>query len=226
MTPEIRFSDEDRGARHFLSNRYPSPVYHLNREFRNVDRAFLASRSMHPADHRAICDVASRRRALELHAAISMVRPFWPRCRIGIMMGLLEQKFTDKTLARKLVATYPKRLIFEDADPFWGCSIATLPYTGLNRLGEMLEIVRDNVRLGRGTPYLKHQTSSRERVRNWRMANSTKRLAGEPYVPGTPRRQAVNRSTQKAESEYRKWLVQYVKFKAAERRKRLEEEEE
>jgi predicted NAD-dependent protein-ADP-ribosyltransferase YbiA (DUF1768 family) len=166
-----------------MRNSHRCRVVFLGREFPSVEHAFLAARSMHPADHRAIAECRYLPKARRVAAEITMVRPFWSRCRLGIMLGLLESKFSDPVLGRKLVKTHPRPIVANGFDPYWETDWRT-DY-GENKLGILLTIVRDNLRLNRGTPYNKHREYARNKVRNWRAKTRTKGKG--PHLPSIPK---------------------------------------
>lgn len=171
-----------RQSTRFLTNNFRCRVEFNGRIYPSVTHAFLAARSMHPADHRAIAACRYISQAVAKAREITMVRPYWVKCRHGIMLGLLESKFSDQFLGRLLVKTHPRPLIATGTDPYWELNIPT--GAGENQLGILLTIVRDNLRLNRGTPYLKHRRYARNKVKRWRAKTGTKGKG--PHLPSIP----------------------------------------
>ena len=58
---------------------------------------------------------------------------------------LLQQKFSDPSLAEKLISTHPNQLVEGNTwgDRFWGVDLKTR--LGQNRLGRLLMILRDGL---------------------------------------------------------------------------------
>jgi predicted NAD-dependent protein-ADP-ribosyltransferase YbiA (DUF1768 family) len=180
LAKDILTFDDSASARSFLLPRYRYKVEFCDREYRSIEHAMLGAYSMDPADQRAIADAKNMERARYWHAQIVEKRPFWSKCRAGIMMGLTEQKFLDPWLQRRLLATHPAILVYKSDDTFWGVNRKG---EGDNRLGQILMIVRDNFRLGRGTPYLKFRKWSRNKVKTWRAKRRQLMWAGLPHTP-------------------------------------------
>lgn len=169
----------------FLMNEYKCSVKFNGRTYHSVAHAFLAARSMHPADHRVIAACRRLKQATLKAQEITMKRPFWNKCRLGIMLGLLESKFSNPILKRMLLKTHPRAIVAKGLDPYW--QIDTVTGHGENQLGILLTIVRDNIRLNRGTPYTDYREYARNKVKRWRLATRTKnrnpRLKPIPVLP-------------------------------------------
>jgi len=72
----------------------------------------------------------------------------WGEVKVDIMYGILRAKFKIPVLRKKLIDTFPKKLIEENwwHDNFWGrCTCSKCKNKGKNMLGKLLMKVRDKV---------------------------------------------------------------------------------
>lgn len=130
------------GEFRFLSNFAPVDVEYGGVVYPTVEHAYQAAKTV---------DLASRdriRRALSPADAKALAQAFalsdeWFVEREFVMLDLLRQKFAESTYRHRLAATYPRPLVEINSwgDTFWGVSDGR----GLNRLGELLEVVRAEV---------------------------------------------------------------------------------
>ena len=198
----IAFAEGERNSHSWLLPSQRVKVEFCDREYRSIEWAMIGAFSMDPADQRAIAEAKTLKRAYELRELVVEKRPFWSKCRIGIMTGLTEQKFAHEWLKRKLVRTWPKVLVYKSDDTFWGVNKRG---EGENRLGNILMIVRDNIRLGRPMRYTEFRKKERHRVKQWRATQRQKRWAGEPYVSLQTKGERERKKRQISGREFQRW---------------------
>lgn len=139
----VAFRDEFR----FLSNFWPARVRGPGRRiYASVEHAYQASKSLDRAIWKEIAALP-RPGAAKKFSRWMAIRTDWPRVRVGIMEGLLRQKFaTGGELAAMLVAIDGK---IEEGnnwgDTFWGVDLAT--GEGENNLGRLLMTIRNELRV-------------------------------------------------------------------------------
>lgn len=118
---EIR---EFRGEYRWLSNFWPAKVtLDGEEEYASVEHAYQAAK-FEDEDDRAFIAAAPTPGSAK-HRAATMkerVRDDWHDVNVTIMAGLVEQKFRDPELARRLLATGDAKLIEGNTwdDTFWG----------------------------------------------------------------------------------------------------------
>lgn len=141
MTEVIReFQNEFR----FLSNFWPAKVKLDGVEYPSVEFAYQAAKSDDQEYRKKILACRSPGESKKLGRWI-VVREDWEQVKVGIMEGLLHQKFSIPTLQDQLIATYPKELQEGNTwgDKFWGVDLRT--GQGLNTLGMLLMRIRDEL---------------------------------------------------------------------------------
>jgi ribA/ribD-fused uncharacterized protein len=129
-----------RGDYAFLSNFFPAPVVLDSVVYPTVEHAYQAAKTH---DHVLRCrlrDAESPGVAKRMSAEIP-ARDDWKESRDEVMLGLLRQKFRVPPLRELLLATAPRRLVEMNTwnDHYWG----VCDQVGLNRLGDLLERVRE-----------------------------------------------------------------------------------
>ncbi|MFE6967095.1 NADAR family protein [Agromyces sp. NPDC057679] len=132
MTAAIRsFSGEHR----FLSN------FHVEKDGLTVEHRFAAAKTLSPEERAAIMAAHSPGAAKRLGRRAAL-RPDWEDVKVGIMLELLQQKFTDPELRTSLAATGDAELVEGNtwSDRFWGVDLRT--GAGRNVLGRTLMLVR------------------------------------------------------------------------------------
>ena len=132
-----------RGRWHFLSNFYPSPVTLDGVEYPTVEHAYHAARCVDERDRMLIIEARSPGEAKRLGRRVRQLSD-WEARRDVVMLSLLRQKFRDPVLRRQLLFTGTRPLVEENdwGDTYWGIHDGR----GLNRLGELLKVVRDEVK--------------------------------------------------------------------------------
>lgn len=137
------------GPYRFLSNFYGCNVEFEGLTYPSVEHAFQAAKSLDPRDRRRVRLASSPSAAKRLGRRLPL-RPNWDAVKQGVMLACLESKFSDEQLGERLLATHPSPLVEGNnwGDTYWGVDLRT--GEGQNILGKLLQVVRDNLRKGRG----------------------------------------------------------------------------
>jgi ribA/ribD-fused uncharacterized protein len=124
----------------FLSNFHPCTVVLDGVEYRTVEHAYQAAKTLDRAEREHVRCAPTPAEAKERGRHLTM-RPDWPDIKIDVMRALLEQKFSTGPLRDKLLATKPSPLIEGNTwdDRFWGVCDGE----GENWLGRLLMEIRD-----------------------------------------------------------------------------------
>jgi ribA/ribD-fused uncharacterized protein len=136
------------GVYRFLSNFYPCSITYNGLSYRSSESAFQASKFKCSLTQELFVNLGPRE-AKDLGNQIKC-RDDWDDIKIQVMREILEIKFSNPELRRKLEATRPKPLIEGNRwhDTIWGVCKGTCskgphkPY-GTNYLGELLMEIRD-----------------------------------------------------------------------------------
>lgn len=133
---------EFRGKYYFLSNFYSSPVYYRGMTFRNAEAAFHAQKDRSRASEFTRLNPSEAKR---LGRRVRLRRD-WEDIKEDIMFEVVMAKFGgSQTLADALLATGDEKLVEGNTwgDRYWGVCDGK----GLNKLGGILERVRENLRM-------------------------------------------------------------------------------
>jgi ribA/ribD-fused uncharacterized protein len=123
----------------FLSNFYPCKVTLDGEEYRSVEAAFQASKTLDPVLRTPF--TTSTPAEAKAKGKTLKLRPDWETVKLDIMADLLAQKFAPRTkLARLLADTGTRQLIEENTwyDTYWGVCNGK----GQNHLGKLLMELR------------------------------------------------------------------------------------
>jgi ribA/ribD-fused uncharacterized protein len=143
--------DSFRGAFRFLSNFSPAVVEFDGRTFYSTEAAYQSAKTL-DSDVRDmfVSLTASESKALGNNPEIVVLREDWEEVKDSVMLDLVQQKFSNKELRRKLNATRPRVLVESNNwhDVYWGVCVGCKkfgphPPTGQNKLGQTLMYVRD-----------------------------------------------------------------------------------
>lgn len=127
----------------FLSNFYPCNIIYNNFVFPSVENAYQASKCAIEEDKLEFVTVSAGK-AKRMGRQVPL-RTDWESVKVDIMKNLVYQKFSNKDLQSKLLATLPNELIEGNDwnDTFWGkCN-----NIGEDMLGKILMEVRDTLYL-------------------------------------------------------------------------------
>lgn len=141
VTPIVSFTGKYR----FLSNFYPSKVLYDGEQCRTVEHAYQAAKAVKSNDRLMIRLADTPGQAKRVGRKVQL-REHWEEVKVPIMLQLLKQKFGDRALGDKLLATDDAQLIEGNSwgDTYWGVCNGV----GTNVLGTLLMQVRDE--LGKG----------------------------------------------------------------------------
>lgn len=131
------------GRWQFLSNFFPVEVVLDGVTFPSVEHAFQAAKSLSVEERSFIRDARSPGEAKRRARRVS-IRDDWELVRDDVMLDLLRKKFAVPELRVLLLATGDRSIVeLNDwADTYWGVCGGE----GRNRLGELLEQVREELR--------------------------------------------------------------------------------
>jgi N-glycosidase YbiA len=125
----------------FLSNFHPCPVVLDGLEYRTVEHAYQAAKTLDGAERDHVRSASTPAEAKARGQQVT-VRPDWNDIKIDVMRALLRQKFAAGPLRDRLLATRPSALIEGNTwdDRFWGVCDGE----GENWLGRLLMEIRDH----------------------------------------------------------------------------------
>lgn len=127
----------------FLSNFHPSPIVFEGIEYRTVEHAFQAAKTLDLVKRKTIASVGLPGIAKKLGRSLKL-REDWEEVKLKVMLELVRIKFQDYELKLQLLATHDATLIEGNwwDDTFWGVCKGV----GTNHLGRILMQVRDELR--------------------------------------------------------------------------------
>ena len=138
-----------QGSHGFLSNYSAAGVELDGVTYPTVEHAFQAAKSVLPKQRERIRLLKNPAWARQTGRSKSFpVRDGWSGMKVGVMLGLLRQKFADPRRASQLLATGGRELIEGNwwGDSFWGmCQDADGRWVGENQLGRLLMQVRSEL---------------------------------------------------------------------------------
>jgi ribA/ribD-fused uncharacterized protein len=148
--------DHFNGEYFFLSNFYPHPVDFEGIIYPSSEHAFQAAKTNLSIERLRIRDQPSASKAKSEGRKLKL-REDWEEVKDEVMYQICKEKFKDPSLAKKLLATAPRKLIEGNwwGDIYWGIADTTA-YSrrhdriltkgeGQNKLGEILMRVRSEL---------------------------------------------------------------------------------
>lgn len=133
-----------QGEYRFLSNFYPVDITFEGLKYKSSEAAYQASKSLYEEVKETFTQLSARE-ARSLGGKIEL-RPDWETSKLNIMYRILREKFREPNLRGQLLNTGD--LYLEETnywrDTFWGVYNGA----GLNYLGRILMVVRDEIREG------------------------------------------------------------------------------
>lgn len=128
-----------RGPYRFLSN------FYVEEDGKTVEHYFQAAKATSSVEGRRILAASTPGKAKKLGRS-SQQRHDWEGVKDIVMLTLLRRKFANPDLQKKLLATYPEELVEGNTwgDTYWGQD--TDSGLGLNKLGQLLMQVREELR--------------------------------------------------------------------------------
>jgi N-glycosidase YbiA len=124
----------------FLSNFWPCDIHYESMLYPSVEHAYQAAKTL---DIKKRCEISILPTPGQAKRAGKKVvlRPDWEKVKLSIMEELIQQKFENDDLRKKLQETFPKDLIEGNTwgDIYWGVCDGK----GENHLGKLLMNLRD-----------------------------------------------------------------------------------
>ena len=132
----------------FLSNFYEHPIEYKGIIYPTNEHFFQAMKTLNPKEHMKIAAAPTPGKSKRLGRSANL-RPDWEEVKEDIMLLALRLKFSDRDMAKKLLATGDEYLIEGNTwhDRTWGvCSCPVCGGRGKNRLGYLLMKVREELK--------------------------------------------------------------------------------
>jgi hypothetical protein len=133
--------DKFVGEHAFLSNFYDSPVIFDEKTYSTVEHAYQAAKTLDSSERNAIRTARTAGVAKRLGRKAT-IRQGWENMKVGVMLDLLREKFSNPELRQQLLDTGDSELVEGNTwgDKFWGVDAKT--GHGKNMLGKLLMQVR------------------------------------------------------------------------------------
>lgn len=130
------------GEHRFLSNFFPALVIYDGVEYPTVENAYQAAKTMNTAARIKFEDIYAAE-AKRLGKTLKL-REDWDEVRYDIMYDLVNQKFRNPELQKKLKYTGNREIVEGNrwGDTFWGCIEVEGDWVGKNLLGRILMEIR------------------------------------------------------------------------------------
>jgi len=136
---------EFQGKYRFLSNFVDAPVQLDGFWYDSVEHAYQAAKTLSEVEREVVRKMDKPGDVKRFGKKLTL-RPDWESIKLGIMLDLLRQKFSDPTFKRCLLETGDQELIEGNKwhDTFWGVCNGV----GENHLGKLLMQVREELKNG------------------------------------------------------------------------------
>lgn len=132
----------------FLSNFYEHPIEYKGITYPTNEHFFQAMKTLDQEEHWKIAAAPTPGKSKRLGRSVNL-RPDWEEVKEDIMLLALRLKFSDRNMAKKLLATGDEYLVEGTRwhDRYWGiCSCPVCDGRGKNRLGYLLMKVREELK--------------------------------------------------------------------------------
>ena len=142
--------NEFRGKYRFLSNFYQCETLYLTQIYPTVEHAYQASKTTDWGERQSIRNCKTPTDAKRLGKIVS-IRSDWEEIKDMNMYLFLRQKFIKDDFKKMLLDTGDEELIEGNMwhDTYWGiCYCDKCSGNGLNKLGNMLMVLRSEAKLG------------------------------------------------------------------------------
>jgi ribA/ribD-fused uncharacterized protein len=136
--------DKFVGAYGFLSNFFQASMEFEGKTYSTSEHAYQAAKVVDPVWAEQVRLQRTPAQAKRLARSLPM-RLDWDEVKVRVMYEVLKQKFKNPKLKQMLLNTGDAELVEENShgDKVWG----TVNGEGLNLLGSLLEIVRDELKI-------------------------------------------------------------------------------
>lgn len=130
-----------------FSNFAPYPVEIDGKTWKTSEHYYQAMKFTDPVTQQRIFDAATPRKAADLGRGIAGIRPDWDEVKLFMMWKVLHYKFKQHVKLLVPLVESEDKWIVEDSphDYYWG---AGKDDTGQNYLGQILMLLRGNIRGG------------------------------------------------------------------------------
>lgn len=136
-----------RGPTRWLSNFHEIPITFDGHEYKTVEHAYMAAKTLDWAEREAIRNCKTPGDAKRMGRTVTL-RSDWEEIKLPVMKMLLKAKFSDPTLKAKLLETVPHELIEGNAwgDRVWGAEwdADENQWVGQNLLGKAIMEIRES----------------------------------------------------------------------------------
>jgi ribA/ribD-fused uncharacterized protein len=128
------------GKHRFLSNFTPAKVWLDDVPYVSVEHAYQAAKTLDPQERAIVRNAPTPGKAKRMGRMVK-IREDWERVKVGVMFGLVMQKFAIHELREMLLMTDGQLLVEDNdwGDRFWGVCDGE----GQNWLGRILMGVRE-----------------------------------------------------------------------------------
>lgn len=136
----------------FLSNFYESEIEFDGITYPTNEHFFQAMKTFDIDERRAIANALTPGKAKRMGRRVAL-RPDWEEVKDEIMLEGLYRKFADEQLGEWLLETGDQKLVEGTTwhDKYWGiCKCPKCGGQGKNRLGQLLMVVRNELRKEKG----------------------------------------------------------------------------
>ena len=133
-----------------FSNFQPCQIQVDDIIYPTLEHAYQAMKTFDTKDRQRIANMPTPGQAKRLGRTLKNIRPDWENEKIGIMLHLLEDKFSREPF-RTLLLKERGQIVEVTTwhDTFWGiCICPEHDSSGENWLGQLLEVLRDRIEGG------------------------------------------------------------------------------
>ena len=138
---------EFQGEYRFLSNFWPCRVWLDGDEYKSVEHAYQAAKTLDKEQRQFIREAASPGQAKRRGNTVR-IRKDWESVKLVIMSDLVEQKFIYNSILKSQLLSTGDKLLQEGnrwGDTYWGVDLRT--GQGSNHLGKILMRIRNKLSL-------------------------------------------------------------------------------
>jgi len=136
-----------QGQYRFLSNFYWADTEYDGVVYPTSEHAYQAAKTLDASERKMIFNAHTPGQAKRAGRKVTL-RSDWEEVKVGVMLKILRSKFSDPSLARRLVETESQSLVEGNHwhDNFWGVCSCPKCHGGKNMLGKLLTLVRKEIR--------------------------------------------------------------------------------
>lgn len=137
------FKDENR----WLSNMTLVNIHFDGLTFKSVEHAYQSAKS-DSLDWKMFCYTEESPYKIKIKSKEISIVDNWDDIKLGLMEGLLNQKFRQEPFKTQLLNTGDENIQEgnEWGDKFWGVDLKSSPNIGENHLGRLIMKIRDKIK--------------------------------------------------------------------------------